>query len=76
MSAARNTGQRRQLTALGVLIVLQHTLTKTELETWGWRIPFFIGAALAVVVFWIQFGLEARRGLTGSGIAPMWHCRK
>ena len=47
-----------QLTALGVLIVLQHTLTKTELETWGWRIPFFIGAALAVVVFWIQFGLE------------------
>jgi MHS family alpha-ketoglutarate permease-like MFS transporter len=47
-----------QLTALGVLITLQHTLTKTELETWGWRIPFFIGAALAVVVFWIQFGLE------------------
>ncbi len=47
-----------QLMALGVLIVLQHTLTKTELETWGWRIPFFIGAALAVVVFWIQRGLD------------------
>ena len=75
MSAARNTGQRRQLTALGVLIVLQHTLTKTELETWAGA-SRSSSAALAVVAFWIQFGLEARRGLTGSGIAPMWHCRK
>src|SRR5665213_820366 len=47
-----------QLCALGVLIVLQHILTRAELDAWGWRIPFVIGALLAVVVFWIQRGLE------------------
>ncbi len=47
-----------QLLALAVLIVLQHALTKTQLETWGWRVPFVIGAALAVVVFAIQRGLD------------------
>src|SRR5207248_5064425 len=39
-----------QLSALGVLIVLQHLLTPAQLDAWGWRIPFVIGAALAVVV--------------------------
>ena len=43
-----------QLTALAVLIVLQHVLTADQLGDWGWRIPFVIGAALAVVVFFIQ----------------------
>ena len=47
-----------QLTALVVLIVLQNTLSVADLESWGWRIPFAIGAVLAVVVFWIRSGLE------------------
>jgi MFS transporter, MHS family, alpha-ketoglutarate permease len=47
-----------QLCALGVLIVLQHLLTSAQLDAWGWRIPFVIGALLAVVVFWIQRGLQ------------------
>lgn len=47
-----------QLIALGVLILLQATLTDAELHAWGWRVPFFIGAGLAVVVFWIRRGLE------------------
>jgi MFS transporter, MHS family, alpha-ketoglutarate permease len=57
-----------QLAALGVLIVLQALLSPAELSAWGWRIPFVIGAALAVVVFAIQIGLkesaafEAARG--------------
>lgn len=57
-----------QLTALGVLIVLQALLSPAQLSAWGWRIPFVIGAALAVVVFAIQMGLkestafEAARG--------------
>ena len=37
-----------QLTALVVLLVLQNfVLDAAELKAWGWRIPFFIGAALA-----------------------------
>ncbi len=43
-----------QLIALGVLIVLQATMSEAALEQYGWRIPFFIGAGLAVVVFWIR----------------------
>ena len=50
-----------QLCALGVLILLQHILSKGQLDAWGWRIPFVIGAMLAVVVFWIQKGLEETR---------------
>jgi len=47
-----------QLAAATVLIVIQQTLTKDQIGDWGWRIPFFIGAALAVVVFWIRRGLD------------------
>ena len=39
-----------QLCALVVLLVLQNVfLTNDEIRQWGWRIPFFIGAGLAVV---------------------------
>jgi len=40
-----------QLSAMLVLIVLQQVLTTEELEAWGWRIPFVIGAILAVIAF-------------------------
>lgn len=40
-----------QLSAMLVLIVLQLVLTEGELEAWGWRIPFAIGALLAVIAF-------------------------
>ena len=47
-----------QLLALLLLIVLQNTLSEGALESWGWRIPFFIGAAMAVVVFWLRRRLD------------------
>jgi MHS family alpha-ketoglutarate permease-like MFS transporter len=43
-----------QLTALTVLILLQQILPKPAMAEWGWRIPFVIGAALAMVVFWLR----------------------
>jgi MHS family alpha-ketoglutarate permease-like MFS transporter len=46
------------LTAQLVLVVLQQTMSEEALNAWGWRIPFFIGALLAVVVFWIRRRLE------------------
>jgi MHS family alpha-ketoglutarate permease-like MFS transporter len=48
-----------QLIALAVLLLLQFVfLDEAALEAWGWRIPFAVGAALAVVVFWIRRGIE------------------
>ena len=43
-----------QLLALAVLLVLQFNMSEQALEAWGWRIPFAIGAVLAVVVFYIR----------------------
>ena len=43
-----------QLIALAVLLILQFSMSEAALESWGWRIPFAIGAVLAVVVFYIR----------------------
>jgi MHS family alpha-ketoglutarate permease-like MFS transporter len=43
-----------QLVALAVLIVLQHMLRPAAMAEWGWRIPFVIGAGLAIVAFWLR----------------------
>ncbi len=44
-----------QLLALGVLIVLQRLLlTPAQLESWGWRIPFVIGALCALLALWLR----------------------
>jgi MHS family alpha-ketoglutarate permease-like MFS transporter len=47
-----------QLAALALLILLQHLLTEEQLYGWGWRIPFGVGAALAVIVFWIRRNID------------------
>lgn len=47
-----------QLIALGVLILLQRSLSPEDLRDWGWRIPFAIGGLLAIIVFWIRRNLE------------------
>jgi len=47
-----------QLIALAVLIVLQNLLTTEELQSWGWRIPFAIGALCAVVALYLRRGME------------------
>ncbi|GLV25305.1 MFS transporter [Sphingobium sp. Cam5-1] len=47
-----------QLVAICVLLILQGVLTTAQLDAWGWRIPFLIGGALAVIVFWLRRGLS------------------
>ena len=48
-----------QLFALLVLLCLQQFfLTTEQLETWGWRIPFFIGAILALIALYLRLGMQ------------------
>ncbi|MDB5128018.1 MFS transporter [Mucilaginibacter sp.] len=48
-----------QLLALGVLILLQRVfLTEEQLHSWGWRIPFAIGAMLAIIVMYLRRSLQ------------------
>jgi MHS family alpha-ketoglutarate permease-like MFS transporter len=47
-----------QLTALGLLVVLQLLLGDASMQAWGWRIGFAAGAVLAVVVFIIRRRLD------------------
>ncbi len=46
-----------QVLASLLLIVMQQRLTGAQLESWGWRVPFVIGALLAV------YGLYLRRNM-------------
>ena len=55
-----------QLLALLLLIVLQNTLSEADLQAWGWRIPFFVGAALAVIVFWLRRRLDETRAFIAA----------
>jgi len=57
-----------QLLALLLLILLQNTLTEVDLKAWGWRIPFFVGAGLAVVVFWLRRRLDETRAFIAEDI--------
>ncbi|WP_414167870.1 MFS transporter [Streptoverticillium reticulum] len=43
-----------QIAGLGLLILLQHTLTGAQLHSWGWRIPFVVGALGAAVIFYLR----------------------
>jgi len=43
-----------QLLALLAIVILQHTISEENMFAWGWRIPFFIGAALGVVALYLR----------------------
>ncbi len=54
-----------QLLALALLIILQQfVLTPAQLSSWGWRIPFFIGAACALVAFYLRRGIAETEAFT------------
>lgn len=60
-----------QLLALGVLLVLQSLMDVSSLERWGWRIPFVIGAACALVAVMLRKGMEETAAFTQSSVGPV-----
>lgn len=74
-----------QLLALGVLIALQRVfLTQAQLEAWGWRIPFVIGALCAVVAIYLRRSMEETESfehhktdrMLESRMKALWHHRR
>ncbi|RYY64407.1 MAG: MFS transporter [Chitinophagaceae bacterium] len=59
-----------QLLAMALLLGLQGWLDKSALESWGWRIPFAVGAALSVVAFYLRRRLEETGAFRQSGPGP------
>lgn len=47
-----------QLLALAVLLVLQQAMTPSQLQSWGWRIPFVIGAICATGALYLRRSIE------------------
>ncbi|GAN62881.1 alpha-ketoglutarate/sugar transporter [Acetobacter indonesiensis NRIC 0313] len=44
-----------QLLALVILLLMQYVfLTPQQIESWGWRVPFLLGALGAVLIFWLR----------------------
>ncbi|ATZ95615.1 MULTISPECIES: MFS transporter [Dickeya] len=71
-----------QLLALLVVVILQQLLSDTDLRTWGWRIPFALGAALAVVALFLRRSLnetsasETRARKDAGSLRALWRNRK
>lgn len=48
-----------QLLALGIQLILQKVLlTDDQMHDWGWRIPFVVGAILAIVALYLRKNLQ------------------
>ncbi|MHA6914650.1 MFS transporter [Ralstonia pseudosolanacearum] len=56
-----------QLVALALLIVLQQfVLSPAQLDAWGWRIPFFIGALCALIAMRLRSTMEETQSFTST----------
>lgn len=61
-----------QLLALLVVVVLQHTMEDAALREWGWRIPFALGAVLAVVALWLRRQLDETSQTRNTRFKRSW----
>ena len=59
-----------QLLALAVLIALQWTLSPDQLDQWGWRIPFLIGALCAVTTLYLRRSMAETEAFVRSHEGP------
>ncbi|MCK9905270.1 MFS transporter, partial [Frankia sp. Cpl3] len=56
-----------QLVALGVQIILQQMLSEPDMKSWGWRIPFAIGAMGALAVLWLRRTMDESEQFSKMG---------
>lgn len=72
-----------QILGLGLQIILQRTLSDDALHSWGWRIPFIVGALGAAVVFYLRRAMletevyeEAASGEERGTMRALWQHRR
>ena len=71
-----------QLLAVLVIFVLEQFLSNDEMKTWGWRVPFFIGAIGAIVALFLRRALHEtttakdREAKEAGTFAGLWAYRK
>ena len=71
-------GQSQQLASImgaGLGVVLAFTLSKADLYSWGWRVPFLLGALIAPVGLYIRTQLPEtidKSETHASGRAVLW----
>ena len=53
-----------QLLALGVVVVLQLTMSEAHLQAWGWRVAFAVGALLALAVYVLRTRIAETESFT------------
>lgn len=60
-----------QLIALGIQLIMQQFLLSDEqMHSWGWRIPFIIGAALSLIALYLRSHMEESRAFTAHATEP------
>jgi MHS family alpha-ketoglutarate permease-like MFS transporter len=67
------------LLALGVVVVLQLTMSEAHLQAWGWRVAFAVGALLALAVYVLRTRIAETESFTrqsddrpGSTAVSLW----
>ena len=59
-----------QLIAVGIQLILQNLfLTDEQMHSWGWRIPFFIGAILSLIAFYLRRNMDETEAFQKSRLA-------
>jgi len=56
-----------QLASAVTLNILHAVMPEAGIQAWGWRIPFFIGGALALSVFWLRRSMDETPSFKARG---------
>ena len=59
-----------QLIAVGIQLILQNLfLSDEQMHSWGWRIPFFIGAVLSLIAFYLRRNMDETEAFQKNQLA-------